>query len=426
MASTRDALAAIAVKDSVWAPGSTIFVDIIKWNGAHDVFTQEQIRTFLRKSATSWTRETGLTLIFGPTNRPADIRVFVNFEDEGTAWHSAQGWSAIGTSARRHPTHEHTMQLDIGRKADKKKCRGLMHHEFGHAVGLDHEHTHPNRPWTCFNVDAVYRDHGVDSLTGVARQKLEKKLHYNIMRPCDVNATILLSPNFDRLSVMVYRIDDTWVQDGHGVAEAPSKLSRGDRRAIRALYPPTKTLHFDRVSKSVERPPYMARRYSIQGRLEHHMSSQPVRCRSAERLGQRLIDANGFHVCSQETADSELLDCGCYGELKQETWEPYVPGRAVGVVDEEHDSSDEAYEASDEESEASDDESEASDDEAELSYEKNDNWDEGTENRAYRGLSRAVDRRNTWNGYSDDGDPEPSRETRRRYTGRSRKYRGGW
>jgi hypothetical protein len=52
----------------------------------------------------------------------------------------------VGTDALTFPPNEHTMELVIGYKATKANTRGLMLHEFEHALGFDHEHAHPNRP----------------------------------------------------------------------------------------------------------------------------------------------------------------------------------------------------------------------------------------------------------------------------------------
>ena len=58
-----------------------------------------------------------------------------------TAPNDISNWSKVGADAARVPKGKHTMALNLkvnGMKDEEK--RSMVLHEFGHALGLDHEH----------------------------------------------------------------------------------------------------------------------------------------------------------------------------------------------------------------------------------------------------------------------------------------------
>ncbi len=91
----------------------------------HGRSAQQQVRS--KEQAKWWSDRANLTFIFD--NAPdADIRITFD-ENDGA-------WGYIGTDAKGIPTNEATMNL---RFLDG----GAAAHEFGHAIGLAHEHQNP-------------------------------------------------------------------------------------------------------------------------------------------------------------------------------------------------------------------------------------------------------------------------------------------
>lgn len=82
----------------------------------------------------------------------ADIRIW--FQDgKGSA-------SAIGSDCRNYPQNQPTMFFGwVNEQSSEQEIRQVVLHEFGHALGLVHEHQHPqgNIPWDKEKVYEYYR-----------------------------------------------------------------------------------------------------------------------------------------------------------------------------------------------------------------------------------------------------------------------------
>jgi serralysin len=99
-------------------------------------------------------------------------------------------------------------------------------HEFGHALGLIHEHQNPKGAIN-WNRDAVIRD-----LSGPPNNWDLAKIEHNMFRKYeDVTAT-----NADSTSIMMYPIPKAWTLDGFS-AGLNGSLSQDDRDLIRSVYP---------------------------------------------------------------------------------------------------------------------------------------------------------------------------------------------
>ncbi|MDE2402837.1 MAG: peptidase [Burkholderiales bacterium] len=110
---------AIAPKGKSWMNGSTLKVRFMSGTPSQQAKAREQ--------AAWWSAVANLQFDFG--NAPeADIRI--SFDDNDGAW------STIGTDARSVPFNQATMNLGF-------LDGGTAAHEFGHAIGLAHEHASP-------------------------------------------------------------------------------------------------------------------------------------------------------------------------------------------------------------------------------------------------------------------------------------------
>lgn len=190
---------AIAVLGKLWMNGSTLRV---RFMGG----TPEQ-QAKVREQAAWWTLHANLTFDFN--NAPdAEIRV---------AFDPAKGaWSYVGTDCRGIPMDQPTMNLGF-------MDGGTVAHEFGHAIGLMHEHQNPagGIEW---NEAAVIHD-----LSGPPNNWSEATIRHNVLnkyRVDQINGTA-----FDPDSVMLYFFPSTWVKSGVGTHANPT-LSANDKAFI--------------------------------------------------------------------------------------------------------------------------------------------------------------------------------------------------
>jgi hypothetical protein len=193
----------------MWITGSTLRVRFLDG-------TPEQ-QAIARREALLWTEHANLAFEFTGA-LDADIRV--GFDPGDGAW------SWLGTDAKQFPQGERTMNLGF-------LDPGTAAHEFGHAIGLVHEHQNPENgiEW---NEEVVIRD-----LKGPPNSWTVQQIRENVLekyRQDQVRGT-----EFDPKSVMLYFFPGTWVKSGVGT-KANETLSALDEAFIasRDAYPRAK------------------------------------------------------------------------------------------------------------------------------------------------------------------------------------------
>jgi serralysin len=138
-------------------------------------------------------------------------------------------WSYIGTMCRQIARAEPTMNYGwLTPASSDDEVSRVVHHEFGHALGLIHEHQNPNHPIK-WNKDAVYKDLG-----GPPNNWDKATVDANIFQLYDKKAVTATA--VDKDSIMMYPIPASWT-DGQFTVGLNDKLSPTDVQFIKDAYP---------------------------------------------------------------------------------------------------------------------------------------------------------------------------------------------
>lgn len=186
-------------------------------------FTAGQIKAFVEEGARDWANGTSLRFEFlepdSPDRDRANIRI--SFRGDGS-------YSVVGKT--RVDFGEPTMNLAVRDHLEKAQIMRSVLHEFGHALGFQHEHSSPDFPLH-FNRNAIM-DHYSDAFPD--RTSLRRWVEANFMKKLEKGGRIVASP-FDRHSVMMYSIPRHWNQEGQCI-KGRLTLSETDRRMAREWY----------------------------------------------------------------------------------------------------------------------------------------------------------------------------------------------
>jgi len=183
----------------LWMNGSTLRVRFIGGTAAQ--------RAKAREQALWWTAFANLSFNF---NDAPDAEIRIAFlPDDGA-------WSYVGTDNRNIPMNQPTMNLGF-------MDGGTAAHEFGHAIGLAHEHQNPagGIEW---NESAV-----IKSLSGPPNNWNEATIRHNVLNKYTVDQ--IKGTAFDPDSIMLYFFPGSWVKSGVGT-HANDVLSAVDKAYI--------------------------------------------------------------------------------------------------------------------------------------------------------------------------------------------------
>ena len=198
-------------KSAKWKSRDTITVTFLSGD--------KELQRRVREMALQWVAPRmavlGLTFV---TDKNAMIRIAFDRSDGS--------WSSVGTTCRQVRKPKPTMNfgwIDAG--SPEEDLRAVVLHEFGHALGLIHEHESPagGIQW---NRQAV-----IDDLRSEGWS--DEDIQFNMFEAHSTRETNYTA--LDKKSIMMYPIPTHWTTDGFCVG-FNSTLSPTDKKFIREQY----------------------------------------------------------------------------------------------------------------------------------------------------------------------------------------------
>lgn len=188
----------------LWPNGSTLRVRFMGGTPAQQQLAMQQARW--------WSEQANIHFV---QSDAGDAEIRVTFDPSDGAW------SYLGTDCRSIPSNQPTMNLGF-------QDGGTSGHEFGHALGLGHEHQNPSGGLR-WNEPEVIRD-----LSGPPNNWTVEQIRHNVIRK--YSNDVVRGTEFDPQSIMLYAFPSRWTTNGVGTFENET-LSQTDRSFIASVYP---------------------------------------------------------------------------------------------------------------------------------------------------------------------------------------------
>lgn len=219
--------------ENKWKTGTTLRVKFL--NGS------PRLQARVQEKAKVWENFANIKFDFDQNADDAEVRV--DFE-------GGKNDSKIGSDALTYPVTEPTMVLSaLFEGSPEDDMNRICIHEFGHVLGLLHEHFHPaveinwNKPKAIehYKNTSGFTEH--DCELNLFRQFIRNRLQFS---------------SFDRNSIMIYPIPSDLLTSGDGF-ERITVLSDEDKKFIGICYPaeektPVPIKHGDKLDGNLTEP----------------------------------------------------------------------------------------------------------------------------------------------------------------------------
>ena len=203
--------------DAAWPLNSVITISFLD-----DDKKRKNLRKKIIDTAQQWLDRTGANLSFEYRTNTQDTDIRISFAYAGS-------WSLLGRYARNETDKSQpTMNYEwLHPDSTDLEIQEVVLHEFGHALGLIHEHSSPEAhiPWDRVTV--------IRDLSGPPNNWDLETIERNVFQGYDRHE--VRSTPFDEKSIMLYPVNPAWTTGGYST-QTNTDLSDHDIELIRQMY----------------------------------------------------------------------------------------------------------------------------------------------------------------------------------------------
>lgn len=224
---TFEASFAIGEKKKLWGEKERKSGKTVKLN-VYIMDSDAQSQMLVEDIAPEWSKYGNVDFIFSTdpeSQEQFDIVLKIHFEANEVG---KGGVSHVGIDSKTFSSKtEPSMELWFTPETSLEAKRRYILHEFGHALGLKHEHHHPDRTFE-YNEDKVYADCEKDSWS---------RSDCNMFKIKKIKGKKYLFFDYDIESIMHYGIHKDALKDSEESIIGTTELSEIDKITIATLYP---------------------------------------------------------------------------------------------------------------------------------------------------------------------------------------------